>query len=648
MGVKGNSRGLQSLLGVASGAISKCREMWGLDHRSLALFRVLLGIVCFGDCLLKYGDVEAFYTDNGIISRKTMFESFAAWYDFSFHTMNGSLAFQQFLFAIHFLLSFLFIIGYKTRLVTVLLYLWTRSVQDRLLIVLHSGDDVHRILLFWSIFLPLGACYSIDSCYFGPLSSSSAPKKQKSRFTISTATLALLLQMGLLYFTSVFHKIGADWKRDYTATFYAVNMDYYRTLIGDLFLIGPDWILKALTFGVWWWEAVGPFLLVLPIIKTPWVRTFAAFGFMMLHVGLGACMRLGQFIWICICVEFAFLPFQLWDWIEARLRTKERLGLRIYCNQPYKNVSFSRFFTTTFRTFFLIPETELFDLNSFNGSTTDIESGSGSGKFAPSSQTWLMTETLQGTQSRNADAVVVLFRHSPLLWPFAGLMALSFVKGMVNFTFGHLQRLTTTDANTSFFGIYVLPTEKVKSQSRRLRRVMGRILLNFVGGILLLALLLWNLHTIGWLKASPTLTEGIHIAGIEQSWRMFSPGPPHHHFWHIIQAKLADGSEVELFKDGALWTWKPNEPFSFTHPKDQFITYRSHPWYKFWESYNWNDASDVLRLNFGRWVCREYNKRHGGTPKELKTFNVWINWESVNLDHSRTPGDREILWQHVC
>ena len=44
-----------------SKVIAKCREMWGLDLRSIALFRVTLGIVCFGDLLLKYGDVEGLF-----------------------------------------------------------------------------------------------------------------------------------------------------------------------------------------------------------------------------------------------------------------------------------------------------------------------------------------------------------------------------------------------------------------------------------------------------------------------------------------------------------------------------------------------------------------------------------------------------------
>jgi len=127
-------------------------------------------------------------------------------------------------------------------------------------------------------------------------------------------------------------------------------MDYYRTWVGDVFLSVPAIVPKALTFAVWWFEAIGkatlqldtlelqfdvsfitgPFLLLFPIWKTPYVRTFALFGFIMLHVGLGSCMRLGQFIYICICVELAFLPPLWWDKLAVYLRTKERYDT-YYC-----------------------------------------------------------------------------------------------------------------------------------------------------------------------------------------------------------------------------------------------------------------------------------------------------------------------------
>eukprot|EP01102_Stenamoeba_stenopodia_P006848 TRINITY_DN1914_c0_g1_i1.p1 TRINITY_DN1914_c0_g1~~TRINITY_DN1914_c0_g1_i1.p1 ORF type:complete len:648 (-),score=135.27 TRINITY_DN1914_c0_g1_i1:109-2052(-) len=639
---------ISTLIG-QSKVYAKCREMWGLDLRSIALFRVTLGIVCFGDLLLKYGDVEAFYTDYGIISRKTMLENFAPWYDFSFHMWNGGLLFQQFLFFIHALLCFGFILGWHTTLCNIGLYFFTRSIQDRLLIVLHSGDDVHRILLFWSIFLPMGACYSLDSGFSTYMTNSSEErKKTKKTFVLSSTTFALLSQMGMLYFISVFHKTGADWRTDFNATYYALHMDYYRTWIGDLFLSVPAIVPKALTFGVFWYEAIGPFLLLFPIWKTPYVRTFALFGFIMLHVGLGSCMRLGQFIYICICVELAFLPPLWWDKLAVYLRTKERQQLRVYYNQPNKNISFSRFLAVFFKTFFLIPETQILELNHIDTvgvhtDITDIEQGK-----KPNPYVWLAAEVgANGVKEKNIEALELLFRMSPVLWPLAFIAQLC--SGCINIAFNFFQRITTTDATSSFFGIYVLPTaERPKTRTMRMRKKLFKLACNIFVGVLAIEMLSWNLESAHLYKNPPWVVEHLHIVGLEQVWRMFSPTPPHHHFWHVIEATLEDGSVVELLKDGALWTWTPNEPFTFDPPKSQYYTYNSHPWYKFWENFNWSEDPEPLRLGFGRWICREYNKRHGGTPKQLKTFNIWILWERINLDYTRSPGEKEVLWQHIC
>ena len=57
----------------------------------------------------------------------------------------------------------------------------------------------------------------------------------------------------------------------------------------------------------------------------------------------------------------------------------------------------------------------------------------------------------------------------------------------------------------------------------------------------------WNLESANMIKNPPWVVEHLHIVGLEQVWRMFSPTPPHHHFWHVIEATLEDGSVVRSF-----------------------------------------------------------------------------------------------------
>jgi len=56
------------------------------------------------------------------------------------------------------------------------------------------------------------------------------------------------------------------------------------------------------------------------------------------------------------------------------------------------------------------------------------------------------------------------------------------------------------------------------------------------------------MESVGWYKNPSFVVEHLHIVGLEQVWRMFSPTPPHHHFWHVIEATLEDGSVVRFIQ----------------------------------------------------------------------------------------------------
>lgn len=130
---------------------------------------------------------------------------------------------------------------------------------------------------------------------------------------------------------------------------------------------------------------------------------------------------------------------------------------------------------------------------------------------------------------------------------------------------------------------------------------------------------------------------------------MFSPQPPTASGWHIIEAVLQNGTKVELFKNEGLWKWQGTYPVSFDPPAPFHKSYGSHRWYKFWENgFNGGRANENgVRLNFGRWICREWNARHSG---EARLVQYWIHWvlEYHHLDGSRSRRPHQTLWHHVC
>ena len=94
-------------------------EPFAIDLRTLALFRVCFGFVLIGDLLTRARVLTAHYTDDGVwprIAAETAMRDFG----FSFHLLGGSAAFQGVLFVIAGLLAFLLIVGYRTRVVSLL------------------------------------------------------------------------------------------------------------------------------------------------------------------------------------------------------------------------------------------------------------------------------------------------------------------------------------------------------------------------------------------------------------------------------------------------------------------------------------------------------------------------------------------------
>src|SRR5690348_16272003 len=105
--------------------------------------------------------------------------------------MSGTPFFQAIVFLVHSIFCILMMVGYYTELSTFIVWMMTCSLHNRNLVVLHGGDILQRVVLFFALFLPLAECYSIDKAFF------KKPKFRRDYSVLSIATLALPLQLCL-------------------------------------------------------------------------------------------------------------------------------------------------------------------------------------------------------------------------------------------------------------------------------------------------------------------------------------------------------------------------------------------------------------------------------------------------------------------
>jgi hypothetical protein len=142
----------------------KIEELFGIDVRSLALFRIVIALILMIDLILRSTDLTAHYTDFGVLPRSYFFEMFPSLrFQINLHALGGSVFFESLLFVVAFVFAFLLLIGYRSQLSAFLSWILLISLQDRNILVLSGADILLRIILFWSLFLPLGAAFSVDA-----------------------------------------------------------------------------------------------------------------------------------------------------------------------------------------------------------------------------------------------------------------------------------------------------------------------------------------------------------------------------------------------------------------------------------------------------------------------------------------------------
>jgi hypothetical protein len=278
--------------------------LWfGLDLRSLALYRILLGFFVLCDLFWRIQDLGVHYTDNGILSRLAFFQELAHPWSFSLHFSNGGSFFIGVLFLFHAFCALMVLLGKRTRLFTFLLFVMTVSVHNRNWFLNNGGDDVLRAILFISIFLPWGEKFSQDYL------------SGNKRVCVSFWSLTLFFQAFAIYFFGYILKNSAIWRSEFTALQYAGNLDIFSTSIGIWLRQFPG-LMKALTIYTIFLEYFGPLLLVFGWIfkkHSPLVRMLVVILFVSLHVGIFTMMNIGLFPFYCIALWCAFIPSDFWD-----------------------------------------------------------------------------------------------------------------------------------------------------------------------------------------------------------------------------------------------------------------------------------------------------------------------------------------------
>jgi hypothetical protein len=267
-------------------ALTPWREVFGVDLRTLGLFRVGLAVMILTDLMLRARDLRAHCTDFGVMPRDVLAQARhpAAW---SLHTASGGLWFQVMMFTVAALFALMLLVGWRTKLASIASFLLLVSVQNRNPQILSGEDNLIIALAFWAMFLPLGARFSVYAAHHD------GRVKPAPNAFFSIATAGLLVQGMSMYLFSAFLKSGAQWIPDGTAVYHALQLDYFATPFA-LWFRQFDGLMTALTYYVWTVELIGPFLIFCPLFHKP-LRLLFLFVFITMHTGFWLCLEIGLF-----------------------------------------------------------------------------------------------------------------------------------------------------------------------------------------------------------------------------------------------------------------------------------------------------------------------------------------------------------------
>jgi predicted DCC family thiol-disulfide oxidoreductase YuxK len=303
-------------------------ERWvTADARSLGFLRIVLGALLIADLGSRWGGIEAFDSNVGVLTNHFALFRPVAPHQFSLFFAIGQARDVVVAFWLTLAVYASFLIGYRTRLSHLLSLLLATSLHARNLLAELPSDVALHWVLAWTLFLPLGARFSVDGVRRSwrddreraphDLARRSAPPQK----IVSVAVLGLLLQLAAMHIGPAL-AAGATWQ-DGTALYYALHQSARVTTLGHW--VGDSVPFRALTMGYRVAYALAGGLVLLPWASA---RRLALFALVLLHIGCRALFDMGLYDEVVLAPALIVVGAHDWDRLrDAYAARKPRLSV---------------------------------------------------------------------------------------------------------------------------------------------------------------------------------------------------------------------------------------------------------------------------------------------------------------------------------
>lgn len=262
----------------------------------VAAFRVLFGLLLLQHSILIFPDLYNWYGTEALVSYRSISQNnpFVSLNLFALAPDND--AWLTTIYTVYVISVVSFILGFKSRVAAVLIYLTFVSFYHRNPYLLNSGDTFIRVISFWLVFAPTGAAWSLD--HRAKVKRLGA---EYSELVPAWGMRCLQIQFCCVYFHAVITKLpGWVWVNG-TAVYISSRLEALMK-----FPLVPSPELFKISQLITWMTLV----IETSLFTLIWIREFRyyviGFGICM-HLTIDWCMNIPQFEWLMVATMVLFV-----------------------------------------------------------------------------------------------------------------------------------------------------------------------------------------------------------------------------------------------------------------------------------------------------------------------------------------------------
>jgi predicted DCC family thiol-disulfide oxidoreductase YuxK len=627
--------------------------------------RIVFGAVLF----VAVADIApvlfTFLSDDGVMPRRALLDGLVRSDRFSLFWAVGPKWLLVALYGVTLLSLASLCVGYRTKVSNVAAFVLVCGLHERDLMLFDGADNVIRVMLFWMLFMPAGARYSVDAVL-------AASRGAPLRGTGCALPIRLgQLQIAWVYANTIMHKWpGSQW-HDGNALHTALGLEHLFTRpLGKLLYSVPWFTHYGTHFAIIaeraflplvflplfpprpmkaWLERQSPAIQsTLRLFFQPTYKALALFYGTALHLGIAVTMSVGNFSYVMIS---SYLLFFETAWTVALVEQVGRVWRRLYRGSTLKVLYDGECGICT-RVARVLGGLDVF------GTLELIDfRRPGALDALPSVVPQALEQRMHvvapdGSSKAGYQGFVAVARRLPALALLGVLGSLPGARLLGDPVYDYIARRRRElhpkcDESCAAF---LAPPPGIRDALGRLvpraaRRAAVAVL--FGGLVYLAGASAWfslpssamafgrkvdpDTHMPQWMASS--------VQGLElwQKWDMFSPNPADTDIYLVGRGELADGTHVDVLRgDGHGGPMPPTFPGLFFNRWTKFvhnIAYAGKPWL----------------LEFGKFVCRHWNDEAPAGRAQLKTFQIYRAQRRVP-EPGKEPGawGEQLIWDHRC